>query len=390
MVIKRIVVKGLNNHIDLDCTFFPDVNIFTGRNGAGKTTLLKLLWYSISGNIEYAVQELSFRDFELETSEYTLAVSNASVGATKKEALLTISLTSSKGEKILDNKREAISSPQRMSGVTVANRYVSRAFKQSVFFPTFRRIEGGYGISDERYASPYERDMSFHRGSQIQIALEGLSEQLSVGGHKFVSSISTSDLRLLLNSKYAELTSQVNQYSKELTDSILNLIRYNDNVIKVTGEKPERSEAEALGAAKQTLDDIKTDISKFEAKKGDAFRPFLVLQGLIAQIFEHKGIRLSETLVFGDREAPIESSKLSAGEKQMLSFLCYNAFCEGSAIFVDEPELSLHVDWQRALIGRLLKQETNNQFFIATHSPFIYTQYSDKEIVILNDRGDSA
>lgn len=80
--------------------------------------------------------------------------------------------------------------------------------------------------------------------------------------------------------------------------------------------------------------------------------------------------------------------KLSAGEKQMLSFLCYNTFSKNKIIFIDEPELSLHPDWQRLLIPTLLKQGGNNQFFIATHSPFIYAKYPDKELVLSEDKGE--
>jgi len=66
----------------------------------------------------------------------------------------------------------------------------------------------------------------------------------------------------------------------------------------------------------------------------------------------------------------------------MLSFLCYNTFIHNSPIFIDEPELSLHVDWQRKLFKILLNQGTNNQFFVATHSQLIYTNYADKEIEV--------
>ena len=72
----------------------------------------------------------------------------------------------------------------------------------------------------------------------------------------------------------------------------------------------------------------------------------------------------------------------------MLSFLCYNTFSKNKVIFIDEPELSLHPDWQRLLVPTLLKQGNNNQFFIATHSPFIYTKYPDKEIMISSDKGE--
>ncbi|MCH8295763.1 ATP-binding protein, partial [Candidatus Poribacteria bacterium] len=81
------------------------------------------------------------------------------------------------------------------------------------------------------------------------------------------------------------------------------------------------------------------------------------------------------------------SGQLSSGEQQMLSFLCHNAFQKNSIIFIDEPELSLHVDWQRLLFPTLLKQGTGNQFIVATHSPFIYSKYPDKELILDPDRG---
>ena len=73
----------------------------------------------------------------------------------------------------------------------------------------------------------------------------------------------------------------------------------------------------------------------------------------------------------------------------MVSFLCYNAFNRQATIFIDEPETSLHVDWQRILFPKLMAQSSDNQFFVATHSPFIYTKYADKELVINPDHGDT-
>ncbi len=57
-------------------------------------------------------------------------------------------------------------------------------------------------------------------------------------------------------------------------------------------------------------------------------------------------------------------------------------------IIIDEPELSLHVDWQRQLFAILIGQEASNQFVVATHSPFIYSKYPDKEIQLDAERGD--
>jgi predicted ATPase len=114
-----------------------------------------------------------------------------------------------------------------------------------------------------------------------------------------------------------------------------------------------------------------------------------VLSELIAKTFQYKGIRMAGTLTLGEARDAILSDVLSAGEKQMLSFLTYNAFANKTCLMIDEPEISLHVDWQRILFRVLLEQATGNQFIVATHSPFIYSKYADKELVLATDRGDS-
>jgi len=70
---------------------------------------------------------------------------------------------------------------------------------------------------------------------------------------------------------------------------------------------------------------------------------------------------------------------LSSGEKQLLIFLGETLLQEGqSYIFLaDEPELSLHVEWQEELVPNLLKVNPNAQVLFATHSPDIVNLYQD-------------
>lgn len=62
---------------------------------------------------------------------------------------------------------------------------------------------------------------------------------------------------------------------------------------------------------------------------------------------------------------------LSSGEKQLLvillTVLIQNQ--KPSILFMDEPEISLHVDWQKKLIGYIRELNPNVQLIIATHSP---------------------
>ena len=69
----------------------------------------------------------------------------------------------------------------------------------------------------------------------------------------------------------------------------------------------------------------------------------------------------------------IAPGELSSGEKQMLILLINTLIQkkEETIVFWDEPEISMHVDWQKYLIKALQQINPNMQLVIATHSPFI-------------------
>ncbi|MBI2306238.1 MAG: AAA family ATPase [Rhodocyclales bacterium] len=66
---------------------------------------------------------------------------------------------------------------------------------------------------------------------------------------------------------------------------------------------------------------------------------------------------------------------LSSGERQllvMLAHLSLNTSLAGSGVFiVDEPELSLHIDWQERFVDAIRAANPSVQLILATHSPAI-------------------
>lgn len=84
--------------------------------------------------------------------------------------------------------------------------------------------------------------------------------------------------------------------------------------------------------------------------------------------------------------------RLSTGEKQIVfraGFLLRDlAALKSSVVLIDEPELSLHPDWQARIVGfykHLLTDPDGNcpQLIIATHSPFIVHGAGNSKVVIL-------
>jgi energy-coupling factor transporter ATP-binding protein EcfA2 len=73
----------------------------------------------------------------------------------------------------------------------------------------------------------------------------------------------------------------------------------------------------------------------------------------------------------GGRPIPLEA--LSSGEKQMISLFAKLFLYDGKKIvLIDEPELSLSIDWQRDILVDVLSAESCDQAIAITHSPFIF------------------
>ncbi|HCD6574796.1 TPA: ATP-binding protein, partial [Klebsiella pneumoniae] len=47
----------------------------------------------------------------------------------------------------------------------------------------------------------------------------------------------------------------------------------------------------------------------------------------------------------------------------------------------DEPDLSLHIKWQKILIENLAKMAPSSQFIISTHSPALIGNYEAQKII---------
>ena len=214
-------------------------------------------------------------------------------------------------------------------------------------------------------------------------ALSAVSRRLSNFDHTFVTSISTVDIAELLLRHFNEMSEEATSLQAAMSQDVIKKIR--DFRRDTARDSQSRMGEEAI----DTLKIIQVLIEDVDKQRERIMAPMRAVQDVVSKIFRHKGIQINRRIGFGDTVNAINSDLLSAGEKQMLSFICYNAFSNRVPIFIDEPELSLHVDWQRILFPTLESQLKENQFLIATHSPFIYGKYSDKEITLAENRGDT-
>ncbi len=99
-------------------------------------------------------------------------------------------------------------------------------------------------------------------------------------------------------------------------------------------------------------------------------------QDLIDDLFQDTGKRIVRTeneIRFSQIGETLVPYQLSSGEKQMLAILL-TVLVEDSlpyVFFMDEPEVSLHIEWQKRLIDMILELNPNVQIILTTHSPAV-------------------
>lgn len=99
-------------------------------------------------------------------------------------------------------------------------------------------------------------------------------------------------------------------------------------------------------------------------------------QDIIDNLFADTGktiIRTDNEISFSQMGETLVPYQLSSGEKQILAILLTVLVEDNKSyvLFMDEPEVSLHVEWQKQLIDLILELNPNVQIILTTHSPAV-------------------
>lgn len=97
-------------------------------------------------------------------------------------------------------------------------------------------------------------------------------------------------------------------------------------------------------------------------------------QDMVDELFRETGkkiVRTSNEIKLEQFGEVLSPYKLSSGEKQILVILLTVLVEDRQpyVLFMDEPEISLHVEWQQKLISLIQKLNPNVQIILTTHSP---------------------
>lgn len=175
--------------------------------------------------------------------------------------------------------------------------------------------------------------------------------------------INTFDIPTAKKSTQSSLMQELDMTIYPLNKNVFNFIDYRSKILNY----PEQSE------------EIQERISML----------FKIINSFFASTQKQISINSKNKMVFTflNQEEEIEPEQLSSGEKQLLLILL-KVFLKEDKPFIllmDEPELSLHIEWQRQLIEAIQILNKNCQIILSTHSPSIFADGWGDKLVFMED-----
>lgn len=421
--VTSVTAIGVHGRFDLKQDFQPGVNIIYGKNGTGKTTFLHILANVLNGDYNRFVF-LAFKYVEVVFND------GASV-VVKKEAVeqdnrITVTLNK---EPIYSYLESEIRHTRRrlprhittgLLETTVEEKSIEPLLPTD-YFPAFRTmIEAWASVQEEnapaRNRSEDRQIKATHLARQLfgkfvpQINYPSpieIEQRLSVEVRRALFSVSMGDQELLSRAFlniFAALFSDTNT-TTEPPEMILDQIKslsenlesspvpagYFSTPIGIYDQlKQQISSLKVRDEVEQSviriLDVYRDILAKRSSVQRAAFTDIYKYLDAVNGFLEGKSIetRLKEEVlrvddlvrvVFDDGDTGgLET--LSSGERQIVT-LIYAAthMNKQRVVLIDEPELSLHVDWQRSLLNIMSEQLQDRQIIACTHSPVIAADY---------------
>lgn len=366
------------------------VNVFFGENGSGKTTLLKILDAALSRNGE-EMQRLPVERAEVDIyviSEKRVIkhiwerrdAKSISFSERQRDSIDSEYIESSDGKYLLFER----ALPEVDWKLTPSRRKKNIQGKgwAHTFMPTTRLYFGDvalgrFGVSRSNL-SEKELDQAFAE-SVNRAWLQFYSQTLNEVRH-----IQEAGLRTVLRQV---LNPTIDRTSESQSDSSAVYQRVGRFL-----ERQSESNEISLGSLADFRRRYKLDadlrriidnLDNVEKKIEKAMIPVDSFLSTINTLFSRgKSLTLSDNelqvLLADGRNLSI--SGLSSGEKHLIKILLAAMTSGPNSVLIDEPELSMHIDWQRIFTRTILSLNPECQLIVASHSPEVMAEIDDSNI----------
>jgi ABC-type cobalamin/Fe3+-siderophores transport system ATPase subunit len=153
-----------------------------------------------------------------------------------------------------------------------------------------------------------------------------------------------------------------------------------------------KSQGTNAGAAeKRVLRLYATTLEQRNQERLKSFERIRKFEEAVNKFLDNKTLHINESRFATDRRPRhgiyVESdnhhqyplTSLSSGERQVLTMLfsASRMSVASGTFLIDEPELSLHIDWQRMILSELRTQSGDRQIIACTHSPEVGADHAE-------------
>jgi len=276
---------------------------------------------------------------------------------------------------------------------------------QILYLPTYRRIEQDlkalFPNVDEDNLFPEENinDLKSHEHGYIeliQFGMEDVQKKLNL-----VSEVLKERARTELNSLAGSylrdvIRGEATVYDKKVLSNLNNedvnkmFARVEENTLNEVDKQKLRNVIEKLKSKQIKLSEQESylahffsklvDIHHAQQKKEEPIRQFIEIcnKYLEGKRFIYDEVNYAIIMKMKD-DKNIELRNLSSGEKQIVSLFSQIYLGEPKSYYViiDEPELSLSVEWQKTLLPDIINSGRCKFLAAVTHSPFIFANQLD-------------
>jgi len=432
-ILRKFSISKLYGERDVTIDFSSNIKILVAENGSGKTTILNALFGILSGDIS----KLRKIDFESISIEFTdgqkfnitdkeLKISADSfkhhgiyehilrrVGEPKTLKLLddyfALNINTFKRSPILRDVAKSIDIPSThlasmlkeisTSGKDVKDvikgkeklTKINEKFKLNiVYLPTYRRVEQDFEELSNNDNAEFLNDHSINFGMRdVSLRFEEITKEIISSSVEWFSKVNGQMLSQLIEGFKVdeEVKESVNNpdHIKIVLDRIGDNIEesYKKEIIRLietkeifTGHDPLVyfiSNLVKVYAQQQSNDKAIQDFSE------------VCNRYLVDKKIDYNESNVTIDIVRRKNGKPVGIENLSSGEKQIISLFArlYLKRENNLAIFFDEPELSLSIEWQKSFLPDILSSEKCEFLFTTTHSPFIFENELAKHTVDL-------
>ncbi|MCH2042246.1 MAG: ATP-binding protein [Saccharospirillaceae bacterium] len=410
--IKYIKISGFWGEHTIETNFYNSVNVIIGRNGTGKTTFMSILHAVLTVDTEW------LDDFEFDYVEIKLSEGNKTK-TIKVKKIISSDYRFTHVEYVISKNKfnlRVVGSDENVPlhfrrRIIEESEEIRDRMNELVNITTLSvyRIKKDYDHSrrerqESKSATPVDHILQdlIQRLTTYQLELSDKARAVSSALQRkvltsllytddsdqksgFSLDFDKKDEKRKLLSAYrqlgvldAKVRVDINNHVEKVAESVEKMRHAIDNSQK---DEPIDFDFSPLERIKQTSNVVRMSLDA-EKEEKEIFKQRDDFLKILKAFITDKNFEFRNGHLTVNKNGNVPIPKLSSGEKQLI-ILFAEALLQRQAPYIfiaDEPELSLHVSWQREILPAIKQLNPNAQLIVATHSPEVAGKYSDKLI----------